>query len=221
MPARLAQRSLCEALGTGLLLTAIVGSGIMVQRLAGGDVLEALFINAAVTGAALTALIVALEPVSGAHFNPLVTLQAAWHRSVPWGEVPAYVSAQLLGGIAGVAAANAMFGLPTLFASQRGRDGAGLLLGEAVATFGLLLLVYRCSQSRAPLLPVCIGAYIAAAIMFTSSTSFANPAVTIARSLSDSFAGIAPRDVIPFILAQLGGALAAIALTAWHAERRA
>ena len=219
MPARLAERWVCEALGTAFLLIAIVGSGIMAQRLATGDFLEALFVNAIVTGAALSAFIVALAPVSGAPFNPLVTLQAAWHRQVGWHDVPAYLGAQLCGGLIGVGIANAMFGLPVLFASHHSRSGAGLLVGEAVATFGLLILVDRCSRARAQLLPVSIGAYIAAAIMFTSSTSFANPVVTIARSMSDTFAGIAPRDVLPFILAQVGGAIAAVALTGWIAQR--
>ena len=219
VPGRLTERWFSEALGTAFLLIGIVGSGIMAQRLGNGDLLVALFINASITGAVLSAVIVALGPVSGAHFNPLVTLQAAWHRQVGWRDVPAYLGAQLCGGLIGVAIANAMFGLPILFASHHSRSGAGLLLGEAVATFGLLMLVDRCSRARAQLLPVSIGAYIAAAIMFTSSTSFANPVVTIARSMSDTFAGIAPRDVLPFILAQIGGAIAAVALTGWLADR--
>jgi glycerol uptake facilitator-like aquaporin len=217
MSAHLSQRWVSEALGTAALLVAIVGSGIMAQRLGNGDLLIALFINAAVTGAVLCVVIVALAPISGAHFNPLVTFQAAWHRQMPWRDVPAYLGAQLCGGIIGVGTANAMFGLPVLFASHRSRTGAGLLLGEAVATFGLLLLVNRCSKKPSQLLPVSVGAYIAAAIMFTSSTSFANPVVTIARSMSDTFAGIAVHDVVPFVIAQLGGAIAAVALTGWIA----
>ncbi|HEV2038308.1 MAG TPA: aquaporin, partial [Candidatus Eremiobacteraceae bacterium] len=157
--------------------------------------------------------------ISGAHFNPLITLHMGLQGVMPWREVPAYVLAQLSGGVIGVACANAMFGLPLLAVSQHSRAGPGLLLGEAVATFGLLMIVWYGWQGHAPLLPVSVGAYIAAAIMFTSSTSFANPAVTIARSLSDSFAGIAPHHVFAFVLAQLAGALAAVAVAGWLAKR--
>ncbi len=204
-----------EFVGTALLLTAIVGSGIMAQRLAGGNVAIALLANALATGGALVAIILAFGPISGAHLNPAVTIADAWQRGIPWRSVPGYIVAQVLGAIAGVGVANLMFGLPLFSASQRIRTGAPLWFAEFVATFGLLAVIWGCVRSRPSATPFAVAAYIVGAYWFTSSTSFANPAVTIARSLSDTFAGIRPSDVAPFIVMQLAGAVAATALFAW------
>ena len=211
----LARRATAEAVGTALLLAAVVGSGIMAQRLAGGNVAIALLANTIATGGALTAIILAFGPISGAHLNPAVTVVDAWQHGLAWREVPAYVGAQLVGAVLGVALANLMFGLPVFFASQHVRAGAAQWLGEFVATFGLLAVIWGCSRSRATVTPFAVGAYIIGAYWFTSSTSFANPAVTIARSLSDTFAGIRPIDAPLFIIAQLLGAAAATALFAY------
>jgi glycerol uptake facilitator-like aquaporin len=213
----LARRTIAEAVGTAILLAAVVGSGIMAERLAGGNTAIALLANSVATGGVLICLIGALGPISGAHFNPAVTIADATQGGLPWREVPNYITAQVLGAITGVAAANAMFGLPVLFVSHRARSGAPLLLGEFIATFGLLAVIWGCVRSRNSLVPFAVAGYIVGAYWFTSSTSFANPAVTIARSLSDTFAGIRPIDVPGFIVAQLLGACAATMLFAWLA----
>jgi glycerol uptake facilitator-like aquaporin len=211
----IARRATAEAVGTALLLAAIVGSGIMAERLAGGNIALALLANALATGGALVAIILAFGPVSGAHLNPVVTIADAWQHGIAWRDVPAYIGAQLIGAVAGVAIANTMFGLPAFFPSHHARTGGGQWLAEFVATFGLLAVIWGCARSRPHVTPFAVAGYIVGAYWFTSSTSFANPAVTIARSLSDTFAGIRPVDVTPFIAAQLAGALTATALFAW------
>ena len=213
----LARRCAAEGVGTALLLATVVGSGIMAQRLAGGNVALALLANTLATGAVLVALIGTFGAVSGAHFNPAVTLADAWQRGLPWREVPAYIGAQIAGAIAGVAAAHLMFGLPLFFASQHARTGPAQWFSEFVATFGLLAVIWGCVRFRPNLVPFAVGCYITAAYWFTASTSFANPAVTIARSLSDTFAGIRPVDAPAFIIAQVAGAFAATAFFAWLA----
>jgi glycerol uptake facilitator-like aquaporin len=214
----LSRRAVAELIGTAFLLVAVVGSGIMAERLAGGNVALALLVNAIATGGVLVAIIFAFGPISGAHLNPAVTIADACRRGIAWRDVPAYVVAQLLGALAGVATANAMFGLPLIFISHHARSGGAIWLGEFVATFGLLAVIWGCSRSKVAATPFAVAAYIVGAYWFTSSTSFANPAVTMARSLSDTFAGIRPADVIPFILAELGGAAAATALFSWFAQ---
>jgi glycerol uptake facilitator-like aquaporin len=204
-----------EALGTALLLACVVGSGIMGERLAGGNVAVALLANALATGAALVALILAFGPVSGAHFNPAVTLCDAWLGGIAWKKTPGYIAAQTAGAFAGVAAAHLMFDLPLYFASRHARTGPSQWFSEFVATFGLLAVIWGCSRKRASATPFAVGAYITAAYWFTASTSFANPAVTLARSASDTFAGIRPGDAPAFLLAQLLGAAAATALFKW------
>jgi len=198
-----------------MLLAAVVGSGIMGERLAAGHTAVALLANTVATGAALFALILTFGAVSGAHFNPAVTLAAAWQGGLAWREVPAYVGAQVCGAFAGVAAANVMFELPVFFASRHARHGAAQLFGEFVATFGLLSVVWGCARLRAEAVAFAVGGYIVAAAWFTSSTSFANPAVTLARTASDTFAGIRPSDAPGFAAAQLLGAAAATALFRW------
>jgi glycerol uptake facilitator-like aquaporin len=204
-----------EALGTAFLLAVVVGSGIMAERLAGGNVALALLANTLATGAGLVALILTFGPISGAHFNPAVTLADAWAGGLPWREVPAYIAAQVLGAFAGVAAAHGMFNLPLFFASQHERAGLPQLWSEFVATFGLLAVIWGTVKSRPSVTPFVVGAYITAAYWFTASTSFANPAVTLARAASDTFAGIRPADAPGFIAAQLLGAFAATALFRW------
>jgi glycerol uptake facilitator-like aquaporin len=211
------RRAATEALGTAFLLMAVVGSGIMAERLCGGNVGLALLANSVATGATLTALILALGPISGAHFNPVATLADAMQGGIAWREVPAYVAAQILGGFAGVAAAHGMFGLPLFFASHHARRGSGLLLSEFIATFGLVAVIWGCVRVRSSAVAFAVGAYITAAYWFTSSTSFANPAVTLARAASDTFAGIRPADAPAFVVAQLAGALAAMASFRWLA----
>ncbi|HLY02563.1 MAG TPA: MIP/aquaporin family protein [Candidatus Cybelea sp.] len=213
----LLKRSLVEALGTAFLLAAIVGSGIMAERLSGGNHAVALLANTLATGAALMCLIAALGPLSGAHFNPVVSFADAMRGGLGWREVPAYWLAQLAGAGAGVAAANAMFGLPPFFISHRARTGPAEWLAEFIATFGLLTIVWGSTRSRSPFIAFSVAAYIAAAYWFTSSTSFANPAVTFARSLSDTFAGIRPQDAPAFIVAQFLGAACATLAFAWLA----
>lgn len=213
----LSKRIAAEALGTALLLAAVVGSGIMAERLAGGNVALALLANAVATGGVLVAIILAFGSISGAHFNPAVTLADALQGGLAWRDVGPYVAAQILGAVGGVALANTMFEKPVLFVSHHARHGGGQLLGEFVATFGLLAVIWGCSRYRANLTAFAVAAYIVGAYWFTSSTSFANPAVTVGRSLSDTFAGIAPGDVAGFIAAQLLGALAATALFLWVA----
>jgi len=211
----LGRRLAAEALGTAFLLAAVVGSGIMGERLAGGNDAIALLANALATGTALTALILTFEPVSGAHFNPAVTLVSAYLGSLSWREVPGYLAAQLTGAFAGVAAAHAMFEAPVFFFSQRAREGPAQLFSEFVAAFGLIAVIVACSRHRPTALPAAVGTYITAAYWFTASTSFANPAVTLARSASDTFSGIRPQDVPGFIAAQLAGAAAAAACFRW------
>ena len=211
----LAKRAVAEALGTFFLLAAVVGSGIMAERLAGGNRALALLANAAATGAALVALIISFAPLSGAHFNPAVTISFALGRDFSWSEVPFYLLAQIVGGIGGVIAANLMFGLPAVFASHNPRTGMAQLFSEFIATLGLVSVILAASRSTIAVVAIAVGAYITAAYWFTASTSFANPAVTFARCLSDTFAGIRPADVLGFVLAQLAGAVAATVLFRW------
>ena len=211
----LRSRAAAEFLGTSFLLAAVVGSGIMGERLSGGNVGLALLANSVATGAALVALILALGPICGAHFNPVVTLAEAMHSRMGWSEVPVYLAAQLVGAFAGVAAAHAMFGLPLFFASHHARGGGALLWSEFVATFGLLAVILGCARVRSSAVPYSVGAYIAAAYWFTASTSFANPAVTLARAASDTFAGIRPADTAGFVAAQLAGGAAAALFFRW------
>ncbi len=213
--ADLARRATAEGVGTAILLAAVVGSGIMGERLAGGNVAIALLANTVATGAALVALILTFGPVSGAHLNPAVTIADATLGGIAWREVPVYVAAQIVGAFAGVAAADLMFGLPIYFASRHERSGPAQLFSEFVATFGLLAVIWGCSRRRSSAVPFAVGAYITAAYWFTASTSFANPAVTIARAASDTFAGIRPADVPGFIVAQMIGAMAATWLFHW------
>jgi glycerol uptake facilitator-like aquaporin len=187
----------------------------MGERLAGGNVAIALLANTGATGAALVALILAFGPISGAHFNPAVTLADAWQGGVSWRDVPAYLAAQLAGALLGVAVAHLMFGEPLYAFSRHIRAGRAQLLSEFLATFGLLSVIWGCVRHRASAVPVAVGAYIAAAYWFTASTSFANPAVTLARSVTDTFAGIRPVDVPGFVGAQFLGAGAATALFRW------
>lgn len=211
----LARRAVSEAVGTALLLAVVVGSGIMGEDLAGGSVGLALLANTLATGAGLVALILTFGPVSGAHFNPAVTLVEASRRALPWREAPVYVAAQVGGAFAGVAVAHLMFERPLFSASMHVRAGAGQLVGELVATFGLLAVIAGVARSRPSAAPFAVGAYITSAYWFTSSTSFANPAVTLARAASDTFAGIRPADVPGFVGAQLAGALLAAVLFRW------
>lgn len=211
----LVRKLTAEALGTAFLLAVVVGSGIMAERLAGGNVAIALLANTLATGAGLIALILTFGPISGAHFNPAVTLADAWAGGVAWRDVPAYVVAQIVGAFAGVAAAHGMFDLPLFFASQHERAGLPQLWSEFVATFGLLAVIWGTVKSRPSITPVVVGCYITAAYWFTASTSFANPAVTLARAASDTFAGIRPVDAPAFIAMQLLGAFAATALFKW------
>jgi glycerol uptake facilitator-like aquaporin len=216
-----ARRLAAEGLGTAFLLAAVVGSGIMGERLAGGSVGLALLANTIATGAALLALILAFGPISGAHFNPAVTLADAAQGGLRWREVPGYLAAQVLGAFAGVAAAHLMFGEPVFAASMKARAGLPQAFSEFVATFGLLAVIWGCSRRRPDSVPVAVAAYITAAYWFTASTSFANPAVTLARSVTDTFAGIRPADAPAFVVAQLLGAAAATALFRWLAPARA
>lgn len=211
----LARRATAEFLGTGLLVATVVGSGIMGERLAGGNVAIALLANTIATGAALVALILTFGPISGAHLNPVVTLADAIERGLPWSETPYYLLAQILGALGGTLAAHLMFALPVVSLSQHARSGGAQLFSEFVATFGLLCVIWGCSRLRSNAVAFAVGAYITAAYWFTASTSFANPAVTIARSLSDTFAGIQPTDVPGFVLAQLGGGILATFLFRW------
>jgi glycerol uptake facilitator-like aquaporin len=187
----------------------------MGERLAGGNIAIALLANTMATGAALVALILTFGPVSGAHFNPAVTLADAWQGGLAWREVPGYLAAQIAGAFAGVAAAHLMFDQPVFFASRHIRSGTAQIFSEFVATFGLLLVILGCVRFRSSAVPFAVGAYITAAYWFTASTSFANPAVTLARSASDTFAGIRPADAPGFIIAQLAGAAAATVLFRW------
>jgi glycerol uptake facilitator-like aquaporin len=205
LPARLT----AEFIGTAFLVAAVVGSGVMGERLAGGNIAIALLANTIATGAALVALILTFGSVSGAHFNPVVTLADAIQGQRSWTDVGAYVCVQIVGGIGGAVVAHLMFELPVVTPSLHARSGIALAFSEFVATFGLLLVILGCSRQRASAVPFAVGAYITAAYWFTASTSFANPAVTIARSLSNTFSGIRPADVPLFIAAQVVGGLAA------------
>ena len=210
-----ARKFIAEGFGTMLLLAAIVGSGIMGERLSGGNVAVALLANTIATGAMLVAIIFAFGRISGAHFNPVVTLAIASQGGLGWGEVPGYVLAQIIGALAGVAAAQVMFGEVLFSASQHARAGGAQLFSELVATFGLLSVIWGCGRARPEAAPFAVGAYITAGYWFTASTAFANPAVTLARSLTNTFAGIRPADVPGFIVAQFAGALAATLLFRW------
>jgi glycerol uptake facilitator-like aquaporin len=212
-----ARRAVAEALGTAFLLAAVVGSGIMAEGLAGGNVAIALLANTLATGAMLVALILTFGPISGAHFNPAVTLADASQGGLAWREVPVYIAAHISGAFAGVAAAHLIFGEPLFFASRHARAGGAQLFSEFVATFGLLSIIWGCARLRSSAVPFAVGAYITGAYWFTSSTSFANPAVTLARAASDTFTGIRPADAPGFIVAQLAGAMAATLLFRWLA----
>jgi glycerol uptake facilitator-like aquaporin len=207
------QKLLAEFLGTLLLLAAVVGSGIMGERLAAGNAAVALLANSVATGAALVALILTFGPISGAHFNPVVTLALAWHGGFPWRRSGPYIVAQIAGAFAGVALAHVMFGLPVVEVSAHVRPGWGQFVGEMVATTGLLLLIFSCVRHREETIPFAVGAYITAAYWFTSSTSFANPAVTLARAMTNTFAGIARQSVPHFLVAQLAAVPLALMLT--------
>jgi glycerol uptake facilitator-like aquaporin len=208
--AALSRRLIAEALGTAFLLAAVVGSGIMAQRLAGGNGALALLCNTLPTGAILTVLILSFGPISGAHFNPVVTLAFLCRGEVSWRVALFYFACQIVGGIIGVLAAHAMFDLPLWQVSQTVRTGASQWLAEFVATFGLVLVIFCCLRAAREAIPYAVGLYITSAYWFTASTSFANPAVTIARALSDTFAGIAPAGVLAFIAAQIAGGLAGV-----------
>jgi glycerol uptake facilitator-like aquaporin len=215
MQRTLARRVTAEAVGTCLLLAAVVGSGIMGERLAGGNIAVALLANTIATGAALVALILTFGPISGAHFNPAVTLADASQGGIAWNEVPLYLGAQVMGAFAGVAAAHLMFEMPVFFASRHARSGPAQAFSEFVATFGLLAVIWGCARLRSAAVQFAVASYITAAYWFTASTSFANPAVTLARAATDTFAGIRPIDAPAFILAQLLGAAAATGLFRW------
>ena len=211
----LARRCAAEFLGTALLLAAVVGSGIMGDKLASGNVAIALLANTIATGAALVALILTFGPVSGAHFNPAVTLADASQGGLAWRDVGPYLAAQLSGAFLGVAAGDYMFLKPVFAASRTAREGMPQLVSEFVATFGLLAVIWACSRRRSSVVPFAVAAWIVSAYWFTASTSFANPAVTLARAATDTFAGIRPQDVPGFVVAQLCGAAAATAVFAW------
>jgi glycerol uptake facilitator-like aquaporin len=211
----LSRRLAAEFLGTAFLVASVVGSGIMGERLAGGNIAVALLANTIATGAVLVALILAFGPISGAHLNPAVSLAEALEGGLPWAETVPYILLQILGGISGTIAAHLMFGLPVVSLSRHARGGPALMLSEFIATFGLLSVIWGCSRLHSNAIAFAVGAYITAAYWFTASTSFANPAVTIARALSDTFSGIRPLDVPLFLVAQIAGALAATFLFRW------
>jgi glycerol uptake facilitator-like aquaporin len=211
----LVQRAVSEGLGTAFLLAAVVGSGIMAERLAGGNGALALLCNTLPTGAILAVLILTFGPISGAHFNPAVSVAFALRGELPAGTAAVYIGAQVLGAISGVFAAHLMFELPLWQLSATARTGPGQWFAEALATFGLLLTILGCGTRTPAAVPYAVGLYITSAYWFTASTSFANPAVTMARALSDTFAGIAPAGVAAFIAAQLAGMLVAVVLSRW------
>jgi glycerol uptake facilitator-like aquaporin len=211
----LGRKVVAETLGTSLLLAGIVGSGIMGEKLSGGNVAIALLANSIATGALLVGIILAFGRISGAHFNPAVTLAAAVEGGVSWYELPAYVIGQVVGALLGVAGAHIMFQHPLFTASEHVRAGGAQLFSESVATFGLLSVIWGCGRTRSNAVPFAVGAYIAAAYWFTSSTSFANPAVTLARAFTNTFAGIRPADVPGFIVVQFISALLATAVWSW------
>lgn len=211
----LARRVVAEALGTCFLLAAVVGSGIMAERLAGADIALALLANTIATGAALLALILTFGPISGAHFNPIVSLASVLEKALGWKALAFYSSAQIAGAIAGVMLANTMFGLPVISFSRHARGGMEQLLSEFVASFGLVMVIAGSARQRFNAVAFAVAAYISAAYWFTPSTSFANPAVTIARSLSNTFTGIASSNVLGFVVAQILGGVAATLLFQW------
>ena len=211
----LSRRLVAEFIGTAFLVATVVGSGVMAERLANGSLALTLLANTIATGAALVALIFTFGGISGAHFNPVVTIMDAFERGLPWRETPRYIAAQILGGITGAVVAHLMFGLPPISFSQHARSGGAQVFSEFVATFGLMCVIWGCSRLRSNAVPFAVAAYITAAYWFTASTSFANPAVTIARSLSDTFAEIRPADVPGFMAAQLLGGFAATLLFRW------
>jgi glycerol uptake facilitator-like aquaporin len=215
----LSRRLAAEFIGTAFLVAAVVGSGIMGERLANGNVALALLADTIATGAALAALILALGPISGAHLNPVVSAAEAFADGITWGDAWLYVGAQVSGGIAGAACANVMFGLPIIALSHHARTGGRQWFSEFIATFGLVLVIRSCSRFAQNWLPIAVSGYIVAAYWFTASTSFANPAVTIARSLSDTFAGLRPSDVPAFIAAQLSGGFSADFVFNWLSFR--
>jgi glycerol uptake facilitator-like aquaporin len=219
MKMSLARRVVAEFLGTAFLVAAVIGSGVMADRLANGNVALALLANTIATGAALVALILAFGQISGAHFNPVVTFMDALEKGLPWTETPYYVVGQVLGGMIGAAAVHLMFSLPSISFSHHLRSGPPQVFSEFVATFGLICVIWGCSRLRPSAVAFAVGAYITAAYWFTASTSFANPAVTIARCLSDTFAGIRPGDVPWFVIAQFLGGLAATLVFRWLAPR--
>jgi glycerol uptake facilitator-like aquaporin len=215
MRSSLSRRVAAEFIGTGFLVTAVVGSGIMGERLSSGNVAIALLANTLATGAALATLIFIFLPISGAHLNPVVSMAEAFRRGISWKDAQFYVGAQICGGIAGAACANLMFALPAFSISHRTRTGGSQWFSKLVATFGLLVTIRMCARFARGQLAFAVAGYIAAAYWFTASTSFANPAVTIARSLSDTFAGIRPVDVPAFLAAQIVGGFSAVAISDW------
>jgi len=215
MKPTLSRRIVAEFSGTLLLLAAVVGSGIMGERLAAGNVALALLANTIATGSALVAIILAFGPISGAHLNPAVTLVDAWQGGIAWRDTPVYIVAQIAGAFAGVVAAHLMFGLSAFSPSTHVRSGPAQLLSEFIATFGLLAVIWGCVRQRPSAVPFAVGTYITAAYWFTASTSFANPAVTIARSMTNTFAGIRLADTAGFVVVQLAGAFAATLLFKW------
>lgn len=216
----LSRRLAAEALGSAFLLAIVIGSGIMGERLAGGNAAIALLGNTLATGAGLVVLILVFGPISGAHFNPVVSLAEAIRGNLRWGNVPSYIAAQILGAFAGIAAAHLMFEYPLFFASQHARTGAAQWFSEFVATFGLLAAIIGCARNRPSAISYAVGAYITAAYWFTASTSLANPAVTLARAASDTFAGIRPIDAPAFIVAQVVGGLCAVWVFGWFYRER-
>jgi glycerol uptake facilitator-like aquaporin len=215
----LSRKLAAEFVGTALLLATVVGSGIMGERLSGGNAAIALLANALATGAVLYALICAMGSISGAHFNPVVTLAEAWLGKLPWRQVGPYLLIQIVAALTGVVAAHWMFELPAFFASQHVRSGPSQMFSEAVATFGLITVILNCARWKPQVIPAAVAAYITAAYWFTASTSFANPAVTLARSLTDTFSGIRPADTPAFIAAQFIGAAMAAGLHRWMMAR--
>lgn len=209
------RRAAAEFLGTAFLLAVVIGSGIMGERLAGGNVAITLLANSLATGAGLVAIILMLGPISGAHLNPAVSISDAMEGGITWKDCGIYIGAQVAGGLIGTMSANVMFELPPVFLSTTARTGYGQIFSEVIATFGLIAVIWGCVRMRAEAVPFAVGAYITSAYWFTASTSFANPAVTIARTISDTFAGIRPADAAPFIGAQLAGAVAATLLFRW------
>lgn len=216
----MARRVVAEVLGTAFLLATVIGSGIMAERLSGGNGALALLCNTLPTGAILAVLIFTFGPISGAHFNPAVSLAFALRHELAWSALTPYIAAQFIGAVIGVLAAHAMFELPWLQLSTHARTGPGQWLAESVATFGLVLTIFGCATHSATSVPYAVGLYITAAYWFTASTSFANPAVTVARSLSDTYAGIAPSGIPAFILAQFLGMAVAVAISAYLWPKR-